>query len=129
MNIKRNFLNKHKYIRLVKYNSDMSVTVNYIKRDVFNKNNEILINPKHVYNFNGYTTIILTSNSQESINPLDFDSKYSAKDYQNAIRTKVVSDVFETLKPDKFDKVMALLFLNGLQLLAIGYLIYMLVEV
>ena len=126
---KRNYFNKFQYVRLVTYNKDMTVKVSYIKRKDFNTDNSILINEKHVYNFKGYTTIIKTDTCQESINPLDFKSKFNSEHYKTAIRTKLISETFNSLKKDKFDKIMALLMLNGFQLLAIMYLIYMLLEV
>lgn len=122
---KRNYFNKHKYVRLVCYNKDMSIKVRYIKRENFNKNNEYLINEKHVFNFNGYTSIIVTEKAQESINPLDFESKYNADDYKTAMRSGLVKDAFNSIKVDKFDKVAMLLILNVIQLLAIVYLLYM----
>ena len=126
---KRNYFNKYKYIRIVKYNNDKTVTVSYKKQENFNIDNSLLVNPEHIFNFKGYTSIITTSNAQESINPLNFDSKFNATDYKSAIRSKVISETFESLKPDKLDKIMALLFLNILQLIAIVYLIYNLMEV
>jgi len=124
---KRNYFNKFQYVRLVTYNKDMSIKVQYIKKESFNKQNDILINDTHVFNFKGYTSIILTDDSRESINPLNFESKFNAKDFKSAMRSKLISETFESLKTDKFDKIMALLFLNILQLLAIIYLIYSLV--
>jgi len=121
---KRNFFNKYKFIRIVQYNNDMTITVKYIKRDQFNVDNKILVNSKHIFNFTGYKSIIITSEANESINPLDFESKYSAKDYQTAIKSKIISEAFASLKEDKFDKVMALIMLNVIQLIAIAYLLY-----
>ena len=126
---KRNYFNKFQYVRLVTYNKDMTIKVRYIKRNNFNNDNSILINEKHVYNFKGYTTIIKTDTSQESINPLNFKSKFDANHYKTAIRTKLISETFDSLKRDKFDKIMALLFLNVMQLLAIAYLLYTFMEV
>ena len=124
--VKRNYFNKYKYVRLVKYNKDMSIKVFYIKRKEFNKDGAILINEKHVFNFKGYTSIIITDNSNETINPLDFDSKFDSTDYKSAIRSKLIKDTFESLKVDKFDKIMMLIVLNIAQLIAIAYLLYML---
>lgn len=121
---KRNYFNKHKYIRLVKYNNDMTISVSYTKREEFNKDNSILINPKHVYNFNGYKSIIITANAQESINPIDFEANYPADKYKVAIKSKAIKDAFQSMQPDKFDKVMALIVLNIIQLLAIAYLLF-----
>jgi len=106
----------------------MTVSVRYIKRNKFNTDKSLLINPKHVFNFNGYTSVITTYKTAESINPLDFESKYSVNDYKTAIKSKLISDTFATLKVEKFDKVMALIFLNVITLIAIVYLIYNTVE-
>lgn len=121
---KRNYWNKHKYIRLVQYKDDMTIKITYIKHEDFNTDKSILVNPKHVYNFKGYTSIIITSNSRESINPIDFQSKYSAEKFKTAMQSKLIQETFVTLNKDKFDKIMTLLLLNVIQLLAIVYLLY-----
>lgn len=121
---KRNYFNKYKYIRLVKYNDNMTISVQYIKKGLFNIDKSILINPKHIYNYNGYISIIITSKSCESINPIDFESKFDVKNFKSAIKSKLISETFASMKAEKFDKVMALIFLNILQLIAIAYLLY-----
>ena len=122
---KRNYFNKHKYIRVVTYNQDKTETIQYFKRDTFNKDNEILlINSNHVYNCNGYQTLIKTSEARESINPIDFEARYPAKKYKTAIDSKAVKDAFNSMKVDKFDKITLLLILNAVTLLAIAYLLY-----
>lgn len=121
---RRNRFNAHKYVRLVTYNKDKSVKVQYFKREKFNLNQEILVDSERVFNFKGYTTLVTTSESKENINPLDFETKYNAKDYESAINSKLIKDTFATLKVEKFDKVMFLLGLSVIQLLAIIYLIY-----
>jgi hypothetical protein len=84
----------------------------------------MLINSNYVYNCNGYQTFIKTSLARESINPIDFEAKYPAKKYETAIDSKVVKDAFASMQPDKFDKVMALIVLNLIQLVAIAFLLY-----
>lgn len=122
---KRNYFNKHKYIRLVTYHDDMTITVEYIKKVDFSETKkEIKINPTHVFDFRGYKTIILTDKSCESINPLDFESKFSAKDYKSGMRSKLVKDAFDSVKTNKFDLVHFSLIINILSLLAIAYLLY-----
>ena len=122
--LRRNFFTKHKYIRLVSYNKDMSVSVKYFKRENFNKNNIYLINDKHIYNFNGYTTVVITSESQESINPIDFESKYPADKFKTAIGSHVARDMFNTLEVSKIDKMSVLIALNVITLIGIAYLLY-----
>jgi len=121
---RRNYFNKYKYIRLVRYNDDKTISVKYIKKEHFNKDLSILINPEHIYNFNGYQTVVTTSKSNESINPIDFTSKFDPKDFKSAIRSKLIAETFASLQPDKFDKMMMLLVLSGLQLIAIAYVLY-----
>lgn len=120
----RSFVTKHKYVRLVTYNDDMSIKVKYIKRESFNQDGSIIINPNHIFNFNGYTSIITTSNACESITPLDFKSQYDTKKFKTAIRSKLISETYNTLKPERFDKMSLLLLISGIELLAIIYLIY-----
>ena len=124
LKFKRNYFNKYQYIRLVTYHEDMTISVKYIKKDQFNLDHSILINPKHIYNFKGYTTVVKTSHAQESINPIDFEAKFSAQEYKTAIKSKLISDTFATLKVDKIDKMMILIFLNIITLVAVAYLIY-----
>jgi hypothetical protein len=102
----------------------MTININYIKKENFNQDGAIMINPKHVYDFKGYKTVVVTSNSAESINPLDFQSKYDPKDFKSAMHSKLISETFASLKVEKFDKLMMLLFLNVIQLIAIAYLLY-----
>ena len=121
---KRNYFNKYKYIRLERYHEDMSITVSYIKKDKFNLDDSILINPQHIYNFKGYQTVILTSRTQESINPIDFESKFDPSHFKSAMKSKLIAETFASLKVDKFDKLMMILFVNIIILVAIAYLIY-----
>lgn len=116
------FWNKHKYIRLVQYNSDKSININYIKRSNFNLDQSLLINPDHVFNFKGYTTIVKTSESAESMNPLNFQSKYDVKKFNSAISSKLISETFSSLKKPKFDLLMASVMLNALTLVVVIYL-------
>lgn len=120
---KRNYFNKHKYMRIEEFKSDKSVSVSYIKREHFNKNNQLLINPNHVFNFKGYTTIAKTDKTAETINPLDFESKYDSNKFKTAINSKLIHETFATLQKPKIDYLMISVILNGLTLLAIIYLI------
>ena len=70
------------------------------------------INDKHVFNHNGYTTMVINDKSTETINPLDFESKYPKEKFQAAINSKVIDDIFVTLKPKKFNMTQILLIAN-----------------
>ena len=115
------FLNKHKYLRVIKFNSDKSTTVTYHLSDKFKPN--FLINPNHIFNYKGYRTIIITDKAAETINPLDFNSKYNASDFQTAIESKLIKDTFTTLKPNLFDKTTFMLLLNIILTIAVIYLL------
>jgi hypothetical protein len=106
----RNFFTKHKYVRIIKFNSDKSSVITYYKRSEFKPS--YLINPNHAFNGNGYTTFIITDKSTETINPLDFTSKYDVMAFKSAINTKIITDTFNTLKPKLFDLSQVLLFLS-----------------
>lgn len=105
-----NFRPKHKLIKVISFNTDMSIIIRYYKRNGFNPN--FLVNDKHVFNHKGYTTMIINDRSTETINPLDFESKYPKEKFQAAINSKVIDDIFVTLKPKKFDMTQILLIAN-----------------
>jgi hypothetical protein len=115
------FLNKHKYLRIIKFNSDKSSTITYHLSSKFTPN--FLINPNHIFNYNGYRTVIITDKSAETINPLDFDSKFNATDFETAIESKLIRDTFNTLKPKLFDTPTILLILNIIITFGVFYLL------
>ena len=112
---------KHKYLRVIKFNSDKSTTVSYHLSSKFRPN--FLINPNHIFDYKGYRTVIITDKSAETINPLDFTSKFNASDYQTAIESKLIKDTFSTLKSNKFDKTTFMLLLILVLNIAVIYLL------
>ena len=112
---------KHKYLRVIKFNTDKSSTITYHLSSKFKPN--FLINPDHIFYYKGYRTIIITDKSAETINPLDFNSKYNASDFQTAIESKLIKDTFSTLKPNMLDKTTFLLLLNLILIIAVIYLL------
>lgn len=115
------FLNKHKYLRVIKFNSDKSSTITYHLSSKFKP--DFLINPDHVFNYKGYRTVIITDKSAETINPLDFNSKFNASDFKTAIESKLIKDTFSTLKPNLFDTTTIILILNLVMSFGILYLL------
>ena len=113
--------NKHKYLRVIKFNTDKSSTITYHLSDKFKPS--FLINPDHIFYYKGYRTIIITDKSVETINPLDFNSKYNASDFQTAIESKLIKDTFSTLKPNVFDKTTFILLINLILNIAVIYLL------
>lgn len=115
------FLNKHKYLRVIKFNSDKSSTITYHLSSKFVPN--FLINPDHIFYYKGYRTIIITDKSAETINPLDFSSKFNPVDFQTAIESKLISDTFSTLKPKLFEPTTIMLLLNLIFTVGVLYLL------
>ncbi len=113
------FLNKHKYLRVIKFNSDKSSNITYHLSSKFKPN--FLINPDHIFLYNGYRTVIITDKSAETINPLDFESKFNSSDFQTAIESKLIKDTFSTLKHNIFDTPTILLLINLIITLAVLY--------
>src|SRR5690606_10455705 len=113
------FLNKHKYLRVIRFNSDKSSNITYHLSSKFKPN--FLINPDHIFYYNGYRTVIITDKSAETINPLDFESKFNSSDFQTAIESKLIRDTFSTLKHNIFDTPTILLIINLVITLAVLY--------
>jgi len=112
---------KHKYLRVIKFNSDKSSTVTYHLSSKFKPN--FLINPDHIFDYKGYRTIIITDKSAETINPLDFESKFNSEDFQTAIESKLIKDTFTTLKSSTIDKTTIMLLLNIILQIVVIYLL------
>ena len=113
------FLNKHKYLRVIKFNTDKSSTITYHLSSKFKPN--FLINPNHIFIYNGYRTVVITDKSAETINPLDFNSKFNSSDFKTAIESKLIKDTFSTLKHNIFDTPTILLLLNLVITFAVLY--------
>ncbi|HEY8390049.1 MAG TPA: hypothetical protein VIL26_03755 [Clostridia bacterium] len=112
---------KHKYLRVIKFNSDKSSTITYHLSSKFKPN--FLINPDHIFDYKGYRTVIITDKSAETINPLDFESKFNHEDFQTAIESKLIKDTFSSLKSNTFDKTTVMLLLNIILHIVVIYLL------
>lgn len=116
------FLNKHKYLRVIKFNTDKSSTITYHLSRKFTP--DFLINPDHVFNYKGYRTVVITDKSAETINPLDFSSKFNSADFQTAIESKLIRETFATLKPKLIDTATVMLLVNLILTAGIFYLLF-----
>ena len=101
---------KDKYIKIIKFKNDKSVEVKLIKSDKLPQ--DLLVNNNHVFLHNGYKTILTSDTMVESINPLDLKSQYPVEKFKSAIESKIINDVFNTIKHDKLDVNKILLFVN-----------------
>ena len=116
----RTRFNKHKYLRVIKFNTDKSMETTYHISATYNP--PFAIDPNHVFNWKGYRTVIISNISAQTINPLDFTSKYDANHFRVAVESKLISDTFTSLKP-KIDTTTILLIVNIFFSLAVIYLI------
>lgn len=112
---------KHKYLRVIRFNSDKSSTITYHLSGKFKPN--FLINPNHIFDYKGYRTIIITDKSAETINPLDFNSKFNPTDFETAIESKLIRDTFSTLKPKIIEPTTIMLLLNLIFTAGVLYLL------
>ena len=112
---------KHKYLRVIRFNSDKSSTITYHLSSKFTPN--FLINPNHIFIYKGYRTIITTDKSAETINPLDFNSKFNPTDFETAIESKLIRDTFSTLKPKIIEPTTIMLLLNLIFTAGVLYLL------
>ena len=79
----RTIFNKHKYLRVIKFNTDKSSRITYHLSETFKA--PFIINPDHVFIANGYRTVLITDKAAETINPLNFQSKYNVNDFQTTL--------------------------------------------
>lgn len=100
---------KRKLYKLV-YKSDKTFKIEKIKNI---ENENILINPNHIY-FDklGNRYILTTDKSAETINPLDFESKFSTSEFKTAIESKLIKDLFKNFDDKKLTIDRLLLFVN-----------------
>jgi hypothetical protein len=101
---------KDNYIKIIKFKKDKSVEVKLIKTKELPK--DLLLNNNHVFLHRGYKTVLLSDTMAESINPLDLKSRYPIEKFKSAIETKVINDVFNTIRSEKLDIYKILLFAN-----------------
>ena len=123
LNFTRNFFTRGRYVRIETFNDDKSITVIYQKKSNFNLDNSYILNHNHIFMLKGYTTLIFTEHTRENINPLDFESKYDAKMYETAIKSKVVAEAFSTLKSGKMDMLKIAVIVSMITLSLVLYLI------
>ena len=94
----------------VTYKSDKTFKIKKIKNI---ENENILINPDHIFfDKQGNRYILATDQSAETINPLDFDSKFSASEFKTAIESKLINDLFKSFDDRKLSIDRLLLFVN-----------------
>lgn len=103
------FKRKKKLYKVI-YKTDKTFSIRKIK-NIDSEN--ILINPDHIFfDGKGNRYILTTDRSAESINPLDFESKFSPKEFRIAIESKLINDLFKTFDDKKISIDRILLFVN-----------------
>lgn len=101
---------EYNYIKVINFNKQKGLEIKTYKKDNFKP--DFLVNPDHVFNLNGYATVVKSDTVAETINPLDIESKYNVEDFTTAINSKLISETFSSLKTEKIDIVKVLLFAN-----------------
>lgn len=101
---------KHLWLKIYRFNDNKTVDIEYHKIKGYEP--DFLIHSDHIFNSNGFQTVMITNKSAETINPLDFTSQYDAKLFKTAIRCKLVADTFGGLQTSKLDITKVLLFVN-----------------
>ena len=105
------------------YKSDKTFKIEKIKNI---ESENILINPNHIFIDKKGNRYILTSDkSAESINPLDFESKFSTSEFKTAIESKLISDLFKSFDDRKISIDRLLLFINIFLTFVLVYFIIM----
>ena len=103
------FKHKKRLYKII-YMSDKTLKIKKIK-NIDTEN--ILINPNHIFfDSKGNRYILTTDQSAESINPLDFESKFSPKEFRTAIESKLINDLFRSFDDKKLSIDRILLFVN-----------------
>lgn len=116
-------LQKSKYIKVYTFTDTKSLQVKYYKDKNLPK--DLLINPDHVFNHRGYRTVLTTNKVAESINPLNFNSKFDKSLFEVAINNNFAKDLLSTTSDKKLDITQKLLIGT---LAAIGIVIYLLLK-
>lgn len=119
-NLKRK-LNKSNYIKEYYITKDKTIKINYFKRDKFKPS--YIINPDHIFISNGYSTVIVTDYTAETINPLDITSLYPADLFKTAINSKLINDTFSSLT-GKHDFNIYILIACGIIIVMLFYIMY-----
>ena len=116
-------LQKSKYIKVYTFTDTKGLNVKYYKDKNLPK--DLLINPDHVFNHRGYRTVLTTNKVAESINPLNFNSKFDKSLFEVAINNNFAKDLLSTTSDKTLDKTQKLLI--GV-LAGIGIVIYLLLK-
>lgn len=101
--------NKKQFYKLV-YKSDKTFKIEKIKNL---ETENLLVNPNHIYfDKKGNRYILTTDKAAETINPLDFQSQFSPKEFRAAIESKLINDLFKNFDDRKLSIDRLLLFIN-----------------
>lgn len=101
--------NRKKFYKVI-YKSDKTFKIQKIKN--IDKEN-ILINPDHIFlDKRGNRYVLISDKSAETINPLDFESKFSASEFKTAVESKLINDLFKNFDDGKLTIERILLIIN-----------------
>jgi hypothetical protein len=117
---------KQKYMRVDSFNDDGSCDITYYKKKKgnFGLPQAIILHPDkdHIYNCNGYRTIVVRNHRGETIDLKNFKSKYPAEQFEIAMNTKLMEETFAAAKTSKLDLSMILSIVTiGLMLIMLYF--------
>lgn len=111
--------NKHKYLRVIHFTQNKRSFIEYINDE--KQGIPFLVHSDHVFLANGFRSVIITDKSAETINPLDFQSKFDVSDFTSAIESKIVRETFTTIEKKPLDITLILIAFNTLVSIALVY--------
>lgn len=115
MKTKQPILKKSKYLKILYFTEGKESKIFYIipkGNQISFLNKTFLFNPEHIYLSGSFKTLLLTSSSSESINPLDFKSQFNSDIFNSAINNKLIKDTFDTLDQTQTDWLKIIMFAN-----------------
>lgn len=119
--------NKDKYLKVLIITSSKQIKVTYIipSDNGFNVNgNNYLLNPDHIYTSGGFKTVLINDLSAETIDPLNFKSRFNKKEFNSAINSKLIKDIFDSNEDKKLN--MTTMLIIGVLAISFIILIYVL---
>lgn len=112
---KQPIFKKHLYLQVHYFSNDKLLETYYIKSGSNNfkvNNKTYLLNPEHIFITKNFKTVIVNSISSETLNPLNFKSRFNSSEFNSAINNKLISETFETIKDNKLELTQLLLIAN-----------------
>lgn len=113
--------NKSKYLRVIHFTTAKKSYIEYINEE--KQGLSFLVNPDHVFLSSGFRSVVITDKTAETINPLDFTSKFDVGDFTSAIQSKIVRETFTSIEKKGLDMQTILIIINIAVTVILAYLV------